>query len=101
MTPTLSPIDLDQFSQDYHTYCFEMSIPEKLHLLGCLAIQMEWDQESPCDGYTLQKADQDHPFAEVSAALVTAVQFLEGKQPKELATWMLELAAAIEDELPV
>ena len=89
--------DANHFGQQYNTYAYELTIPEKCHLLGVLAIQMEWDQDHPCDNYTVTDADSDHPFLE----LVTenAVFQLEGKSPHELSTWMLELATAVENEL--
>lgn len=96
MPQTLSPID--QFLADWNQTIAPLTLSQKCHLLGLLAIWINWNQDNPDDPYSLSDADSDYPF--INPGMQPAIALLEGKPAKAIGEWILELAAAIEDELP-
>ena len=86
-----------QFQRQWNTHVENLTISQKCHLLGVMAIQMECDQSNPAEGYTLIDADKEHPFAE--PATKGAIGLLNISSPEELMEWAAEIVAAIQTEL--
>jgi hypothetical protein len=51
-----------QFRRQWNTHIEDLTISQKCHLIGVMAIQMEWDQNHPADGYTLATLTRNIPL---------------------------------------
>jgi len=92
---------LDELQETFGSQLEVLSLPEKLHLLGILAIHQQViadkDYDLADEEYFMSDAYADHTFADETGKITGACELLHGASHRDLRGLLLALANQIHD----